>query len=126
MRELGPRQFEELVAELFQDMGYEVRLTPRTRDGGRDVIAFFKDAAGTLLTLIECKRFAPHRPVGVGIVRELYGVVEAERASRGVVATTSFFTKDAEAFQERIKYRLSLADYQSLADWCRTAGTAPK
>lgn len=27
-------KFEELVAELFKSKGYDVQLTPRTRDGG--------------------------------------------------------------------------------------------
>jgi CRISPR/Cas system Type II protein with McrA/HNH and RuvC-like nuclease domain len=39
MRNLDPRKFEELVAELLRDKGYEVELTPRTRDGGLDIIA---------------------------------------------------------------------------------------
>jgi hypothetical protein len=32
------------------------------------------------LYLVECKRFAPERPVGVGLARLLSGIVEAERA----------------------------------------------
>ena len=43
MRNLSPRKFEELVAELFSDMGYEVVLTPATRDGGFDFKAFRKE-----------------------------------------------------------------------------------
>jgi hypothetical protein len=30
----SPRQFEEVIAEILQDMGCEVELTPQTRDGG--------------------------------------------------------------------------------------------
>jgi restriction system protein len=37
---ITPRQYEELVAELMHDMGYEVTLTPATRDGGKDILAF--------------------------------------------------------------------------------------
>lgn len=36
--QLSPREFEEVVAELFKAKGYEVKLTPATRDGGRDII----------------------------------------------------------------------------------------
>lgn len=36
---LSPREFEEVIAELFQRWGYAVELTPQTRDGGRDVLA---------------------------------------------------------------------------------------
>src|SRR5262249_8447176 len=38
MQHLHPRKFEGLVAELFRAKGYDVELTPRTRDGGLDII----------------------------------------------------------------------------------------
>lgn len=118
MYEFSPRKFEELVAELFKGMGYVVVLTPRSNDGGRDLLAFQNSAVGTLLTLVECKRFSPDKHVGVGLVRTLYGVTEYERASHAVLATTSFFTRGARNFHEAVHYRLSLADYNSLAQWC--------
>ncbi|MEN8220363.1 MAG: restriction endonuclease [Pseudomonadota bacterium] len=34
-----PRQFEEVIAELFRAQGFNVELTKRTRDGGKDIIA---------------------------------------------------------------------------------------
>jgi len=119
MQEVHPRRFEELVAELFARMGYRVVLTPPARDGGRDIHAFQKGGVGTLLTLVECKRFSPDHKVGVGLVRALYGVVEAERASHGIIATTSSFTRGASQFQQNLTYRLSLRDYGDLANWCK-------
>jgi restriction endonuclease Mrr len=52
-------------------------------------------------------------------VREQYGVVEQERASHGVIATTSSFTKHARAFHEQLTYRLSLTDFNKLVEWLR-------
>jgi hypothetical protein len=37
--QVDARTLEEIVAELFDNFGYEVELTKRTRDGGRDIIA---------------------------------------------------------------------------------------
>jgi hypothetical protein len=116
---LDPRHFEELVAEIFRDFGYEVLLTPRSRDGGLDIRAIKKDSVGTLLYLIECKRYAVTRPVGVEIVRGLYGVATEERASCGIIATTSHFTRDAKEFADKIKYQMSLRDYQDLVGWLK-------
>jgi HJR/Mrr/RecB family endonuclease len=45
---LNRRLFEEFVAELFHEFGYEVELTKRTRDGGRDVIAIREAEAAVL------------------------------------------------------------------------------
>lgn len=114
MRRLDPRKFEQLVAELFRDKGYEVTLTPRSNDGGLDILAIEKSDIGSALTLIECKRYAKSNRVGVDIVRGLYGVVEQKKATRGIIATTSFFTKGAKAFRDTLPYRLGLADYDNL------------
>lgn len=72
--EIAPRKFEELVASILKDMGFEAELTQATRDGGRDIIAHVKTAVGSFLTYIECKRYAADNKVGVGIVREVIGV----------------------------------------------------
>jgi len=114
MRELDPRKFEELIADLLRDRGYDVTLTPKSKDGGRDILAIRRDDIGTALTLVECKRYSQSNHVGVDIIRGLYGVVSAERATRGLIATTSFFTRDAHAFRDRVPYRLSFADFDVL------------
>lgn len=117
MREMAPRKFEELVAELYKDKGYEVLLTPKTRDGGLDIRAYRKDDIGTIIGLIECKRYGENRKISVDIVRALYGVLESEKANFGVIATTSRFTKDAQAFRDTAKYRIHFADYDNIVNW---------
>jgi restriction endonuclease Mrr len=52
-------------------------------------------------------------------VRGLYGVVEEKRATQGLIVTTSYFTKDAIAFRDRLPYRLSLADFDRLTTFLR-------
>jgi restriction endonuclease Mrr len=117
LHQLPSRTFEELVAELFRAKGYQVEVTKRTRDGGLDIRAAMKSDIGTVLILIECKRFSPQHKVGVHVVRGLYGVVEAERATKGLVATTSAFTKDAKSFQSTVSARMHLTDFQELQSW---------
>lgn len=119
VQDLTPRKFEELVAALFRAKGYDVELTPATRDGGFDMRAFQRSAVGTFLTLIECKRYGPKRPVSVDVVRGLYGVTEAEGATTGLLVTTSSFTRDARSFQDKNKYRIHLADHEALQAWLR-------
>jgi hypothetical protein len=114
---LDPRKFEELVEAIFRDFGYDVVLTPKSKDGGLDIRATRKDSVGTLLYLIECKRYAATRPVGVDIVRGLYGVATTERASCGLIVTTSHFTRGAKEFADKVKYQMSLRDYSDLVNW---------
>ena len=116
MYSISSRKFEELVAELYDREGYDVELTPVSRDGGVDVYAVQRTAFGSFLTVIDCKRFRKDRPVEVGLIRQLFGAVEAKDASVGVLATTSYFSKGAEAFQEERKYRLGLQDFLSIQE----------
>ena len=120
---LKPRKFEELIAELLFREGFDIKLTPETRDGGRDILAFNKSSIGKHLYLVECKKYSPQIPVGVSLVRALYGCVEQERATAGMIVTTSYFSKDALDFREPLKYRLNLKDYEELVRWlnARTA-----
>ena len=124
LHELPSRKFEELVAELLRRDGLEVHLTPATRDGGRDVLAFHKTPVGRLLYVVECKRHGPRNPVGIAIVQRLYGVVMQERATAGLVVTTSRFTKEALTFAETVRHQFGLRDYEALKDWMKRKGNA--
>ena len=117
VHDLSSRQFEELVAELMNRDGMDVQLTPPQRDGGRDVLAYLRTPAGEHLFYVECKRYSSEHPVGVRIVRELFGVVEAERATAGLLVTTSRFTDGALRFREAVRHRMSLKDFEVLAAW---------
>jgi restriction system protein len=118
-RTLSPRKFEELVADLLVRLGYKVELTPAFRDGGKDIYAATRDDLGSFLYLVECKKYALANPVGVEVVRSLYGTVQAEQATAGILVTTSVFTKGARDFQRRVQNHLSLRDYAELHRWIR-------
>jgi hypothetical protein len=113
---LGDRQFEELIAVIFGKMGYEVELTAKTRDRGRDVIAV-KRSEVNVRYLIECKRYAEDRKVGVEIVRALYGVKTDERATKAILATTSTFSAPAKEFFAEHVWELEPRDYKGTREW---------
>lgn len=118
--ELSPRKFEEVIAELLHRQGYEVQMTPFTKDGGVDIYAAIKNTLGTYLFLVQCKKYAPNHPVGVELVRELYGVVQSKGATAGIITATSHFTKGAKDFQSQLLYRLDLKDYIGIQNWLRS------
>jgi len=114
---LSSRKFEELVAEILSRKGYNVELTPATRDGGKDLYVAQKNDLGSFLYLVECKKYAPNQHVGIDVIQRLYGVVSAEDATCGIIATTSYFTKPAKDFQQEHKFRMSLNDFNSIKQW---------
>ncbi len=114
---LTPREFEELIAHLLEGEGYSVSLTQQSHDGGKDILIATPTDLGDLLYLVECKKYDSKRPVGVSLVRELYGVVEQERATAGLLVTSSYFTPAALKFREPVKHRIALHDYIKVIEW---------
>lgn len=114
MFKFTPREFERMICELFEKQGYNVKLTKQTRDGGKDIIILNSSILGDFCVYVECKKYAKTRPVGVGIVRELYGNVTIDDATAGIIMTTSYFTKDAKELCETVKSRMSLRDYHDI------------
>jgi restriction system protein len=115
---LAPRKFEELIAAIFRNNGFLVQLTPETRDGGVDIIAVQHSAlTGESVNLIECKRYAKKNRVGIGVVQRLLGCVHEKRATKGILVTTSFFTKDAQRVAESSSHNLALNDYNGIVSW---------
>ena len=96
LKEISPRAFEHIVERLYDSIGYTTQLTPTSRDGGRDVIAGRTEATKAEQLRIQCKRYESN--VGVKFIRELLGVVSAEKANKGVLVTTSNFTRSAKHF----------------------------
>jgi len=109
--ELTPEQWEEIVAGYFHKIGYEVTLTPRSGDLGRDVIAR-KHGFGAIKLLGSIKRYAFGNLVSAAEVRELMGVVGIDpSASKGMLITTSDFAPrilDDPGIAKAIPTRLQL------------------
>lgn len=113
LQELSPREFEELVAELIRNSGWDVSLTPQTRDGGYDIFATKKEVIGEITSIIEVKKYRKDRPVGIEVVRELYGVKNFLNVSQAILVTSSRFTASAKEFVNA-RYDISLADIDDI------------
>jgi restriction system protein len=96
LMDLNPFEFEQLVANVFEKMGLESRLTRSSRDGGVDCVAY--DARPVLggRVVIQAKRYK--HTVGVSAVRDLYGTMMNEGANKGILVTTSGYGPDAFDF----------------------------
>jgi restriction system protein len=94
------QDFENLIRELFEkefnETGGEVKITQASRDGGVDAIAFDPDPIRGGKIVIQAKRYT--NVVGVAFVRDLYGTVINEGASRGILVTTAEYGPDAYDF----------------------------
>lgn len=92
--------FENLIREIFEkefsQNGGEVKITQASRDGGVDAIAFDPDPIRGGKIVIQAKRYT--NPVGASAVRDLFGTVHNEGATKGILVTTSDYGPDAYEF----------------------------
>lgn len=98
LMELSPSEFESLITNLFQKMGLETRLTQASRDGGVDCVAYDTRPIFGGKVVIQAKRYK--HTVGVSAVRDLFGTVQNEGASKGILVTTSGYGKASFEFAE--------------------------
>lgn len=114
-----PIFFERLVLQLMQRLGYG-RLVPDSAehlggsgDGGVDGL-IKEDKLGLSEIYMQAKRW--DAPVGSKTVREFLGALDQAGAKKGVLITTSTFTKDAKAPLGKTDKKVSLIDGQMLAE----------
>ncbi len=121
--QFDPRQFEVFVAASYDREGWDVELTPRSADGGRDVIATRNDF-GSIRIYDEVKRYSKGERVTAEKVRALSGVVYGHpNVSKGVVTTTAEFAPGVRtdpAIARFMPNRLELRDGERLIEWVKS------
>jgi len=114
----NPTFFERLVLDVLIAMGYGGALPDagthlgRAHDGGIDGI-INEDKLGLDIICVQAKRWKDC--VGRPVVQAFAGSMEAHRAKKGVLITTSTFSRDARDFVDRIERKIVLIDGQQLA-----------
>jgi len=119
LHQLGWRKVEELIAGAYTREGWrEVILTPRSGDGGRDIIAS-KPGLGEIRIYDQVKAYSAGHEVTADEVRALFGVLTRDRnVSKGIVTTTATFApRVRDEWKEFMPYRLELKDGPALTAW---------
>ncbi|MGY0623396.1 MAG: restriction endonuclease [Paraglaciecola chathamensis] len=95
IKALSWKEFEELVAEAYRRQGFRVIENGFGPDGGVDV----KLSKNKQTTLVQCKQWKS-KNVGVAVIREMFGILTAENASKVVIICCGGFTREASNFAE--------------------------
>jgi restriction endonuclease Mrr len=111
--QLTGTEFEIVMAEIYHKLGYKVERTQSTRDGGKDIIIRKPEILGDFIYYVECKRYAAKNHIGVGIIKNLIGTINTDRVNGGVLATTSYFSRDSKKFISENNYscQIQMHDY---------------
>tara|TARA_B100001123_G_scaffold27966_1_gene29837 strand:- start:1049 stop:1972 length:924 start_codon:yes stop_codon:yes gene_type:complete len=114
----SPQFFESIVVKLLHGMGYgskfgEGRVTNYAKDGGIDGV-INEDKLGLDVVCVQAKRWQGN--VSRPTIQAFVGSMDLIRAKKGVVITTSDYSKDAIEFVDRIEgKRVVLINGQRLA-----------
>ncbi|MFY9826114.1 MAG: restriction endonuclease [Thermoanaerobaculia bacterium] len=117
--DLSPYRFEKLVADIYGRLGFECRVTKKSRDGGVDIY-LIERATGEQL-IVECKRYSADRSIHVGLVRQLLGVQLCHGVPRAIMVTTGRYTQPSQGTVQaladnRSGYSLELVDAARLLE----------
>ena len=120
LKTCSPPFFESVVVRLLMAMGYggvagHGTVTGKSGDGGIDGV-IKQDKLGLDVVCIQAKRW--EAPVGRPVIQGFVGSMDYVRARKGVILTTSTFTKDAGDYVERIEgKKVVLINGDQLADF---------
>ena len=96
IRSMSWQEFELLVGEAFKRKGFEVKENGGGgADGGIDLILNKNGKK----SIVQCKRWKTFS-IGVPLIRELYGVMTAERANDCIFVSSGNYTAEARLFAE--------------------------
>lgn len=111
---IHPKKLEEIVASIFKNVGYYVRITSYQNDGGIDVILDGKDHK---IIGVQVNRYK--NSIRVSQIREFTGALIENNMTNGIFVTTSNFQKGAynsiSNFAEK-GIRIKLIDSKKLYD----------
>ena len=103
--------FEHLIRELLEkEYGTDVKITRASRDQGVDAVVFNPDPLHGGKYVVQAKRY--NNLVVAAAVRELYGAMQDERASRGILITTSKYGPSSHEWAS--DKQITLIDGQNL------------
>jgi restriction system protein len=96
LRAIDWKRFEEVCAEYFRVCGFHASTQSHGPDGGIDIKLYAPNDKTQIVNIVQCKQWS--RPVGPKLMRELLGVMTANKVPRGTFVTSSTFNNDATQF----------------------------
>ena len=114
---LRPENFEHLIKEWLVKIGHEqVQVTRHVKDDGVDVIAY-KEGDGIIddkryIVVAQCKRYTTDK-IQITVLEDLIKAYKNEGANKGLLITTSSFSKDTKKLAESNRF-IKLIDREEL------------
>ncbi|EQB4341407.1 restriction endonuclease [Clostridium botulinum] len=98
IKAMDDRQFEIFCGELFKQLGFKVKVTQKTCDGGKDIVL----KRNGFTTYVECKKYGINNLIGREPLQKLVGSSIADSVLNMIFITTSDFNKNAKEYAKKM------------------------
>lgn len=114
------RQVERMLAEVFEGIGFEVELTPPSKDGGKDIILQCRLAGDRKSYIVEIKHWRSRSRVGNKDIREFLDVVLSEEREGGLfLSTFGYCSNIFECLTEIERKKLRFGEQDKVVTLCQ-------
>ena len=105
------RDLERMMARVMEGLGFEVTLTPPSKDGGKDLILICNVTSGEESYICELKHWRSGKRVGKQSVSDFMHVIVSEKRAGGLFLSPSGYAADSfEGLIEVNRLRLRFGD----------------
>jgi len=128
LQRIDSELFEELVADLLRDNGFDVFLTSRTADGGKDIWATTIVNGKPLTALVECKVRSSKKAIDPALARAVVGTFFIEKAKENnvdcaiLVTSSDNIGPETLMIQQKIR-EFSVKDCNDVVSWINRYGS---
>ncbi len=115
------RDIERMLAVVFDGLGFEVELTPASKDGGKDVVLRYSHNGEERIYLVEVKHWRSGKRVGGKELTNFVHVVAREKCDGGLFLSTYGYSRDEiEVITEIDHNEIFLGEKPQIVSLCRS------
>jgi HJR/Mrr/RecB family endonuclease len=119
--EIEWREMERLLTEVFEGLGFDARLTPGSKDGGKDIILTCEVASKAHTYYVEVKHWRSGHRVGSGAISDFLNIIVNEQISGGLYLSTYGFCSNAiESLTEVQRQTLRFGTESKIVALCKS------
>lgn len=115
------REMERLLAEVFEGLGFDARLTPGSKDGGKDIILSCRVGTRSHTYYVEVKHWRSGHGVGYSILKDFVNVVVNEEVNGGLFLSTYGYCSNAiESLTEVQRQTVRIGAEEKVVALCKS------
>ncbi len=113
-------KIEDMIRHIFEKLGFKSILTPRSKDGGKDIIIEFQENGNNYKYYIEIKHWNEKSKVGENLLDNFFQVLIRDETDGGLFLSSSGYTKNTLSKTIHFeKQNLRLGNKNKIISLCR-------